>query len=75
MHPCTLGLPSFSPCAWTATKTTSKQSFEKTASIMASVVGQFPCCGALFIFSLYFKTGANKLVDFIVELNCRLVNS
>src|SRR5437016_424602 len=46
-----LGLPSFSPCAWTATKPTGKQSLEKTALVMACVVGQIPCCGALFILS------------------------
>jgi len=39
---------------------------------MACVVGQIGCCGVLFILSLYFKPGANKLVDLIVELKLPL---
>jgi hypothetical protein len=39
---------------------------------MACVVGQIACRDVLFILSFYFKTGANKLVDLIVELKLPL---
>ena len=51
---------------------TAKQSLEKTAFIMGCVVGEIAWRGVLFILSFYFKTGANKLVDLIVELRLPL---
>ena len=65
-------LPSFTPRAWAAARTTPKQSLEKSALIMACVVGLMVRCGALFRLFFYFKTGANKLVDLIVELKLPL---
>ena len=44
-----------------------KQSLEKSALMMGSVVGKI-VCGALF----YFETGANKLVDLIADLKVAL---
>jgi hypothetical protein len=60
-------LPSFTPRAWAAARTTPKQSLKKSALIMACVVGLMVRCGALFRLFFYFKTGANKLVDLIAD--------
>jgi hypothetical protein len=65
-------LLSFALRALGATRAAPKQSLEKTALIMACVVGQIACCGVLFILSFYLKTGANKLVDLMVELRLPL---
>jgi hypothetical protein len=67
-----IAAPSFAPRALAAARATAKQSLEKTALIMACVVGQIACCGVLFILSFYFKAGVNKLVDLIVELKLPL---
>jgi hypothetical protein len=45
-----------------------KQSLEKSALMMGSVVGKIVRCGALF----YFETSANKLVDLIADLKVAL---
>jgi hypothetical protein len=65
-------LPSFTPRAWAAAKATPKQSREKSALIMACVVGLMVRCGALFRLFFYFKTGANKFVDLIADLKVAL---
>jgi hypothetical protein len=38
----------------------------------ARVVGSMVCCGTLLLSLLYFKTGANKLVDLIADLKVAL---
>jgi hypothetical protein len=48
-----------------AARATPKQSLEKSALMMACVVGKIVCSGVLFY-------GANKLVDFIADLKVAL---